>query len=69
MGLRTCIYCGELSRIAYYLPLEIWGKIMEDPDNSNVCYKCFIKKADEAEVPWKETIQLYPLDDEGNILW
>lgn len=76
MSLKICVECNSLSTMAYRVPLDIWRLVVKEKENHSaflttnktLCYKCFIKLADEINAPWKEFIELYPLDNEGNIL-
>lgn len=62
MTREICKVCGDINRIGYSVPDELWFKAVPERYHKEVvCLNCFTRFADENLLPWDREITFYPV--------
>lgn len=59
---ETCAMCHDVSPVGFHAPDQVWQEVVHPHyQNSVICLRCFIRRADEKLVAWENGIQLFPV--------
>ena len=59
---ERCAACQQISPVGFYVPNKVWTAVVHPFfQNSILCLRCFISRADEKLIAWDEVIKLYPV--------